>query len=66
MPAKLVAVTVPPTPIPPVTTNAPVEVELEAVLLVKVTNPEAPMEVAPEIPPESINDVRVPTEVILP
>ncbi len=50
---------------PPVTTNAPVEVELEAVLLVKVTNPEALMVVAPEIPPIKERDVRVPTEVIL-
>jgi hypothetical protein len=31
VPAKLVAVSVPPTPTPPVTTSAPVDVELEAV-----------------------------------
>jgi len=66
VPAKLVAVSVPPTPTPPVTTSAPVDVELDVVLLVRVTIPDAPMVVAPEIAPERVSDVRVPTEVILP
>ena len=65
VPANVVAVRVPPTPTPPVITNAPVPVVVDAVLLVSVTTPEAPIVVAPEIAPERAKLVRVPTEVIL-
>ena len=53
-------------PTPPDTTKAPVELDVDTVVLLSVTTPEAPIVVAPEIAPERAKLVKVPTEVILP
>jgi len=53
-------------PKPPLRTSPPVLADVDCVVFVRVTIPDAPMVVAPEIAPERVSDVRVPTDVILP
>ena len=64
VPPKLVAFNAPLTPTPPVTTNVPVVVVVEAVPAVIVTAPEAPSVVTPDNVPAKVKLVSVPTLVI--
>jgi hypothetical protein len=61
---KLLVLNAPPTPIPPVTTKAPVVVVVDAVAFVKETIPEAPIVVTPDRAPLKVKLVRVPTLVM--